>query len=924
MRLQTPFFIAFAIVVFAAAFPAFADQPENLVRNGSFEGSLLYWHDQKGKSVVDGGKVGAYALKIADRGTHSAPIVLERDAEYTISLWARTVEGEGGVSVGLHPSAREVAVSSGRLWTRGSAKSADLTSEWKRVSFTWKADVKPGRMWGHPHYMVRIGMNEKKEAILIDGVTMVKGNQGTADYIPRRPIEVVAQATNLPGWDGDRGNLYEKGATATLDGFASNPSATSQTITTRWQLIDYEGTKPWSEPIESQINLAAGATKVVPVELPLTATGTVIARFSALNAKGEVIDSSDMPLTSLAYPKHAEVPDARERFGGSFAGGTGAMDKLQRIGFGWTRWWSNNKWQDFEPREGEYDWKTEEYEKAFERGLSCHVVLYGWPDWIIDKKKSAFPFDMDWPAEDPRWDDDSIETAWDRFVKAAVENFRDKPVVFQIANEPGHEKGFRDEPDKYAKFNLRTARLIKKTDPTAIVSLNNVYANPTPPNARLLATKQLENFDIWSWHDYRAGWLMDASGVKRMRQMLEGYNAGHLELWFTEGWMFTNTLVDQPIACTHLTSVESTHAVSNSIAEMSANGHDKIVMFHLLYETHGQSFWDYSGPGVMLWDWYGFPMPTLSVWNSLNHHIGISEAAGFVSPRGANLSIFQDQRNGRAVAIAYADREAKDDAVIQLPVTGLAAEDIMGNAVSLGENGTELILSKTGRPVILTTGAMSGAELAAALEPLDRKHLGFITSAPGEAKTYRLPDSWEGTELGSGAGNPASSSDRDYWRIDRLYPKDKILPENYTPMVWGNQKWIAPDHTHGGHPSATVKNNNIRFGTMGPWGGEMNFRKQGALSFIVPEDGRYHIQFTAKSEPWGGSKATAKVYVMKRDTQRVGVIEAFDLPADKTEVPVDVEIDAAIGHELVFLVEMPNHNNSTNISLMDVKITKAH
>ena len=32
--------------------------PENLIRNGNFEGGMLYWHDQKGKEIVEGGKVG--------------------------------------------------------------------------------------------------------------------------------------------------------------------------------------------------------------------------------------------------------------------------------------------------------------------------------------------------------------------------------------------------------------------------------------------------------------------------------------------------------------------------------------------------------------------------------------------------------------------------------------------------------------------------------------------------------------------------------------------------------------------------------------------------------------------------------------------------------------------------------------------------
>ena len=49
--------------------------------------------------------------------------------------------------------------------------------------------------------------------------------------------------------------------------------------------------------------------------MPLTATGTVLARVAVLDGGGGVVDSSDLPLTSLRYPKAATKADYRERFG---------------------------------------------------------------------------------------------------------------------------------------------------------------------------------------------------------------------------------------------------------------------------------------------------------------------------------------------------------------------------------------------------------------------------------------------------------------------------------------------------------------------------------------------------------------------------------------------------------------------------------
>ncbi|MEO8352410.1 MAG: hypothetical protein ABI680_11810 [Chthoniobacteraceae bacterium] len=113
-------------------------------------------------------------------------------------------------------------------------------------------------------------------------------------------------------------------------------------------------------------------------------------------------------------------------------------------------------------------------------------------------------------------------------------------------------------------------------------------------------------------------------------------------------------------------SAQSTNAQADSVAEMTIAGQEKTILFHIAYEDHGQSFWDYSGPGQMLWDWYNYPTPLVAMWNVLNHHIGISDEVGLVRPPGANSTIFQDQRNGRGVMIAYADRDSKEDVTVDL------------------------------------------------------------------------------------------------------------------------------------------------------------------------------------------------------------------------------------------------------------------
>ena len=597
MTFPTHFLIRVSLISLAFAITAHAG-PENLLRNGSFEGGTLYWHQVKApdQTLVKDAKVGEYALRIAKGNVMSAPFVAERGQPMTVSFFVKG-EKPGRVGVQMPPSAREPGTKAKRLWMREAEQSAEITTEWKRVAFTWMADVPADGFWPNPHYLVQIGGYD--QPILIDGVTVTVGKEGTPAYVPRREIEVVAECTNLPGWDGAAGNAFDKGATAQMVAHVANPGAQPREVTVRWQLVDYEGEAAVAPAVDKKVTLAAGQTYSAPTPLPLTRQGFVYARLSVLDEKGAVIDKSDFPLTSIPYPKAATKPDFRERFGGSFAGGLQMLQKYQRLGFGWTRWFPETKWQFFQPKAGEpFNWHQDKFDLAAKHGVSQHVVLYGWPPGLMDKEHSGqpLPLDMKWPANDPRWDDLTIETAWDKFVKAAATHFKGQSVIFEIENEPEFDKWEKFHPE-YAQFNIRTAKLIRATDPAAKIMVNNVYGIPSPVNAAFFKAGGLKYIDVVSWHDYHAGWLSDAQGIKRMRQNMDEAGGKHVEIWFNEGWAYTNTAVDEPIACTHLTAAESTNAHAASVAEMTIAGQEKTILFHTGYEDHGQSFWDYSGPG---------------------------------------------------------------------------------------------------------------------------------------------------------------------------------------------------------------------------------------------------------------------------------------------------------------------------------------
>ncbi len=176
---------------------------------------------------------------------------------------------------------------------------------------------------------------------------------------------------------------------------------------------------------------------------------------------------------------------------------------------------------------------------------------------------------------------------------------------------------------------------------------------------------------------------------------------------------------------------------------------------------------------------------------------------------------------------------------------------------------------------------------------------------------------WDGTAKGTPDGNPIAAAGKPVWRLERLFPEDAITAANYSPMVWGNGAWVAPDHSQGGHPSATISDGKINFGALGPWGGnEFNYPKIPALAFIAPESGVYKITGTASAKPWDGTAKTYPLSLRKKDTQRAAEVKVITLPRDGTPVPFEAEVELSAGHELLFVPMMHGlHNNAVNLSI---------
>jgi hypothetical protein len=909
---RSPSFARLAFSVALSLFSLACPGGENLLKNGSFEGGKRYWYEADAHTLVKGDAAqGEYSLRIDTGGIASAAFLLQQGRPVTFSFSAKSIGGGATMGWQLTPCSREIGTRNNLTWSMRHFHPVAISAEWKRYSFTFTPTVPQDGFWPTPTYMVQIGDCDRP--FLIDAVT-VAYDAGSDAYVPRREIEVQADSPDLKGYTDESGNLFEKGATVHIAAIASNPGPTERSVSIRWQLIDYEGVQPIGEAVETKVTIPAGKVISETKLLKLSATGLVLARVSVF-ADGKLADSSDLPLCSLAYPVESTKPNPNERFGGSLFG-THNAKLVGKMGFAWSRWRPHMEWQDHQPDGPDtWIWADKQLDELESLGFSSHFVMFGKPKWAFASEHDLLPKDMQWPVSDPRWDDLTPACAWDRFVVESVKHYIGRSLVYEIENEPEFDWP-ADKKELYAKFTIRSARLIKQANPAARVMVNNVYGIPSGINRYLLEQGAGKFIDIISWHDYHEGWLADASAIRRMRGNLDELGCKHIEIWFNEGWAFTNTAVDDPaVALTHLNAAQSTNAMVDSVAEMTVAGQEKTVLFHTGYEEHGMSFWDYYGPGTMLWDYYGYPMPLVPAWNTLVHHIGLSERVAFIRPEGANFCVFQDLRDGRGVVVAYVDREAKTDASIALPMDGLIAEDAMGNATPVMDR--KLTLSKSGRPVfVYSPNKTSGAELARMLLPLDRKNSGFVS---GNGKQWKLPSAWEGSKKAAADGNPAVADGMPVWRVDQVWPDDPTMTSHYTPLQWNGTAWAPEKNGSGGQPEVKVESGAIDIAVRGSWTGNEGQRIAG-LIFVAPKAGKYRVEGQARTNPWAGGAKTYKLGIFKKDTQRATQEKVFELPRDGSAVKLELAIDLTKGHELVILPLMPDWHNATHTAIEQLTI----
>ncbi|WP_409495297.1 helix-turn-helix domain-containing protein [Amycolatopsis sp. cmx-11-12] len=160
---------------------------------------------------------------------------------------------------------------------------------------------------------------------------------------------------------------------------------------------------------------------------------------------------------------HRPSPVDREFFGVTANSTTGLMPTF---GVGAVRLWdSGTRWQNLEPERGRPEWSTLDrlVEGANRSGFPVLFVFGGTPGWASPSgPPSAYP---DGSRAAPP--DDLAD--WDRFVGKVVERYRGRIESYELWDMANHPKYFTGPVEQLVEMVRRASRIIKASDPEALV-----------------------------------------------------------------------------------------------------------------------------------------------------------------------------------------------------------------------------------------------------------------------------------------------------------------------------------------------------------------------------------------------------------------------------------------------------------------------
>ncbi len=909
------------LLVLATLLLCTANAAENRLRNGSFEGSTAYWITD-GIPTIGDSPSGQWQLHFADKGDlRSASFALQPGDKVTMGISARARSDQKTLfGFSLCPSNREAAQAAKLVWNAKTGYSASLTQEWQHFTWTWtvpNVDDKSAfagsnnGWWNRRSWVIVGSVNQTCD---VDGFSLTVGeNPNKEIFSPYSTPEVCVQIADLPGYT-TAANLVTTD-TITAQAALFNPTASAQTVKIAWEMRDYADTISLKSFPTQEVMIAANSTVMHEQRFPVSAQGLVLIRATITDTHGTRLASSDHPVTRLAFPKSATGLDLRERFGASLRGGP-LEAAAQQIGLRWTRWHPPLNWAEIQPTSGD-DWVFPDViiDRLRERGIAVNAVLYALPKWAKGDDRNL-PKDMSWPADDPRWGDFTIVTSWDTFVTKTVAHFAGRVDTWEIANEPDIHDQWKS--DIYTAFTKRTYRLVKQANPQAKVLVNVTWPGASWWTRDFIKRGGLAAFDVHSFHNYTAGQICGPGDIRDLSTLFQSFGGkeSKREIWFNEGWTYVPTSIDYPsLPIVDVPPATVAHNIVRSAVELTSAGMQKLICFHIGYDHHGRSWWDWVGSGTEWWDDHGNPTVAVSAWNTLCHHLGLSEPVAIVHADGAVIHVFQDMRNKRGVAVAWATGPT-----VSLPIAGKTGErwDCMGRGETLRQEKQVLNLSlpANGVPIFFIIDQLDGARLAALLQTLVQVDARLVAGA------IPAPERVIGDEVNGTAGNPVLLAQQPTWRLARVWPADPHGASNYVDLRWSGTQWFDPEHSHGGQPSIAIADHAIELSARSRWGGDQAADKLPALIFMPPHPGTWQVSATVQANIWAGnSSVTLTVLAINRAADRTRVLNTLTITESRKDQVLDTTVVLEAGEELAWVPGFNGANTAAGVRVSGLIMT---
>jgi polysaccharide biosynthesis protein PslG len=209
------------------------------------------------------------------------------------------------------------------------------------------------------------------------------------------------------------------------------------------------------------------------------------------------------------------------------------LQKARKIGIKWTR--LNASWNEIEKTKGVYYWGATDtaFNIALENGITPFVCLLG-SNKLYCKEDSKSPTEKEIYGagiEPPTKDSVSFE-GWLRFVKAAVEHYKDKIIYWEIWNEPNHPHYWGAAPDgkEYGKMVRETAKIIKSVKQDAFVLAGALAGLDPDFTDKFLSGGAAKLINAVTFHNY--GEIPEERIYKAVEEwsVINKYNSS-LQLW---------------------------------------------------------------------------------------------------------------------------------------------------------------------------------------------------------------------------------------------------------------------------------------------------------------------------------------------------------------------------------------------------------